>query len=318
MIAAGGCVALNAGFEESDGSTGGAASSDTGRNKASESDSEPSAGGSAVTTVTAGESNGSDTSTPTDSGVTTVADTGGPPPVSSSGESSGESTGGLGTSEGESGGDPCGIVEAGVSEDAFLVECPEEDECDQRNYGQSLTGSLAQGDAAFSGLLLEFPVTEPWADHIDVTLDLLADSELAGTTFTISVYPVDVPCIWNEGPEDESFLDPGEAGVTYSACNGDPAMTVPWPGGAGGVLDYVDPSWSIGTITLDPGDYLVDAPFGVVVALERPALGSTPEALMIVSDIPFLGELVLTSGEGGEYAPFVEVFACPDLGAAQR
>lgn len=304
MIAAGGCVALNAGFEESDGSTEGAASSDTGRQTTSDGDSNPSAGGSAVTTVTAGESNGSDTSDPTDSGVTTMADTGGPPPVSSTGESSG----GVGTSGGETGGVPCIPLSADVSDDAFLVECF--GECAARNYGQTPAGPLASGDDESSVLLLRVPVpaSDNWAYQIAVTVEIVAENDVVDSDVSLAAYAISPPCDWDEGQRDDEFLEPGEAGVTFRDCDGDPDTDAPWTDG-GSVWGHEDTEWESGEITLKAGDYLLNTPLSVTIILDRAEAGPTPGALLIALNAPFFGDLVVTAAEGEGVAPQVDVYA---------
>ena len=312
-MVAGGCVALNSGFEQAAGSTGGTESSDTGRLSAGESDPDPSAGGaSAVTTVTPGDSSGGGTADPTDSSGGSDGDSG---DSGDSGGSSGSSGGESDTSAGDSSetGGPVCIPSAGaqVMEDAFLVTCPGEG-CALRNDGQTEEGSLVDGDAVTSVLLLALPVMSASATEVHVTLSFIADGDLAGSEFTIAAYPVFPPCNWSEGPHDDDFLEGGESGVTAAYCDGDLDNPSPWPVGIdGSIWDHIDPTWDPGFLLFEPGDVAAEDLFSETITLERPVAGLTPVAVLIASDAPIFGQLTVFSAEAFE-APYVDVVSeCP-------
>lgn len=306
LTAAGGCVALNAGFEDTDG-TEGAGSSDTGQRPASDGDSDPSAGGgggSAVTTVTAGESSGgATTGDPTHSGGSS-GDSG-----HSTGSSGGDWTGGTSVGESsESGGAVCKPASAVVTEDAFLQTCAG-GECAFRNFGQTVLGPLGEGEES-SFLLLRLPIKSLTASDIEITVHLFAESDLDGSGLTLTAFPISSPCEWSEGPYDGQALEFGEHGATYLDCDGDPAEPAPWSLAKGGtVWDNVDPMWDPGSFSFGDDEVVAGTVFTATISLVRDVPAETPDALVIEADVPFLGDLWVYSSEGGADAPFVDVFS---------
>jgi len=297
-MAAGGCVALNPGFEDSGAGTGGAESSDTGQRTAGESDSDSSAGKgtSAVTTVTAGESSGSGTMDPTDSsGV----------PGSESGHADGSSVTSLGES-GDSGVD-CTPDTTTVTEDAFLQTCFDA-ECGYRNYGQAERGSLSDGEDA-GALLLRVPNPSLEADQIEVTVHLVVEDGFEWETVTLTAYPINSPCEWEEGPSAGLFLEPGVAGVTFHDCNGDPDGAVGWTlGEEGTVWDNIDPGWDSGEFSFEGADVTAGEVFAATLTLDSRVAAPTPDAIVIEADIPFLDELFVFSAEDELDPPVVTVW----------
>lgn len=299
----GGCVALNSGFEEAAGSTGGTESSGTGRLSAGESDPDPSAeGSSAVTTVTPGDSSGGETLDPTGPPESSSGDSGG-----SSGSSGGESDTSIGDSS-ETGGPVCiPSASAQVMEDAFLLTCPG-DGCAFRNYGETEQGSLADGESTSSVLLLALPVMSASATEVHITLSFIADKDLAGSEFTIAAYPVFPPCNWSEGPHDDELLQAGESGVTGADCNGDPDNPIPWAVAVeGSVWDNIDPTWDAGFLSFEPGEIDGGELFSETLTLERPKAGQTPLAVLIASDALSFGQLLVYSSEDMFDPPYVDV-----------
>lgn len=315
LVVAGGCVALNAGFEESAGSTGGTEPSDTGRLSAGESDSDPSAGGSsAVTTVTPGDSSGetADPTGPSGSSDGDPSGDSGDDSGGSSGSSGGESDTSVGDSS-ETGGPVCiPSASAQVMDDAFLLTCPGEG-CAVRNYGQTDEGSLADGDTASSVLLLALPVMSASATEVHVTLSFIAEGDLANGEFSISAYPVSPPCNWSEGPHDNEPLQGGESGVTAASCDGDLDNPSPWlVGEDGSIWDHIDPTWDPEYLFFESGDVGAGELFSETMTLERPIPGSTPQAVLITSDALSFGQLTVFSGEDMFDPPFVDVVSeCP-------
>ncbi len=304
-MAAGGCVALNSGFEDSGSGTGGVGSSDTGQKTAGESDTNPSAGeaASAVTTVTEGESSGSGTLDSTDS-----TDPSGPTD-SDSGHSGGSSGADSGTTSpgesSESGEVDCTpLSSVVVADDAFLRTCVEGN-CFNRNYGQTDVGTLADGVDS-SALLLRVPNPANAADEIEVTVYVGVEPDFAGLAFTLTAFPINPPCAWSEGPHDADVLEAGEAGVTYQACNGDPGGSVPW---AGDAWSHVDLAWNLGEYVFEKGDTEGGEVFAVTILLDRLGAGPTPEAILISADIPNFNDVFVFTSEDKIDPPVVDVFS---------
>ncbi len=300
-MAAGGCVALNPGFEGSGGGTGGVGSSDTGQKTASDSNASPSGGGagSAVTTVTEGDSTGGGSS---DSDPT---DPSGPPPEDTG--HSGDSSGGEASSDDSSGGFECTPHAEAVVDDAFLLTCP--DNCGDQNYGQRVFGPLRDGEDV-GVLLLRIPNPSPSSDLIEVTVHFVAEGEVAMSSFTLSAVAIDSPCPWVEGERDGGLLAPGEGGATFWNCNGDPNAPFGWTDGDGTVWDHVDPAWDSGEYTVEAGDIMAGEIFAVTLFLEREEIGATPDALVIEADVTAVEGLYALSSEHDFEPPFVDVWSC--------
>jgi len=200
-----------------------------------------------------------------------------------------------------------------VTQDAFLVDCTEGD-CAVWNYGLSETGSLSDGNQS-SVLLLALPVESQSATEIDVTLSLIAQGDLAASGFTVSALGVNPPCEWVPGPNEGTALSPGESGVTFATCDGNPTDISPWAFGSdANIWDFEDPDWGSGEASFPAGGIAADSVFVVTLTLNRrPLAGSTPQAILIASDAPGfeLGLLTAFSAESLD-PPTVDVTSdCP-------